>query len=760
MATTSGSEEQTSRSRRPSSRHLYVLMGLLTLELLYFLPMAWGWHSVPFHLFSPRFTGVEYQRSLPPSLRHMPGNDATAVIMDYPNEYYTALRIRHGAIPWWNPDIGMGRAWLGNAQVHPFSPLLLPLVIHPSPWTYTLQFLLGSLICFLGAFWLFRLMDLSLLPAFAGSALWTWNPFTASSYIMSSVWAYWWLPLALAGILFAVRKRHPAGWFLAAAALALMVLCGQPETALILGEMCGILLICMVAGRAPVAGLSPKWLAGGLLLTAVLAAALSAAQWVPILEVVRSAVWYKSQGITSAARLTHPMSQFLNPLSDVFLAPALLGSVALLAGKRMRWEVAGFGCVLFFSLGFSQPAVFETLPYRLLRLNGLIPPLHGVELACVPVAALCALGLQTLCSDGNPSPPTLQRLGAATLCIVLTAWSLDALWPLAGTRSMPAGWLSACALGFLFALFASARKSRGVALGILTGLLVLYPLATQQFLYPYFSGSPQPDWQAFLHMKHEAQDPAGRFWASSSQHTRAPYLIPNLGLLSEIADVRSSSVLNPPGSDVFSHGWGPGGYISHLTYTFSDAGPELLRFLGVSRIAVAAPSPGPLFQIYRLVPGPRAFVVRCAQVESDDAAALEAFKRLLSRGFVHEVATVEGRAGGILSLPSSPPVSKKQVSTVTWIARRSSMLRLSVNTPSDGLLVVTDAYAPLWKARVDGIPAPVVKADVMFRGIPVSAGNHTVEMRYDTHAMNWGLWLSLLAWLTTAGWFLVRRRFL
>jgi uncharacterized membrane protein YfhO len=88
------------------------------------------------------------------------------------------------------------------------------------------------------------------------------------------------------------------------------------------------------------------------------------------------------------------------------------------------------------------------------------------------------------------------------------------------------------------------------------------------------------------------------------------------------------------------------------------------------------------------------------------------------------------------------------------------MLRLSVNTPSDGLLVVTDAYAPLWKARVDGIPAPVVKADVMFRGIPVPAGNHTVEMRYDTHAMNWGLWLSLLAWLTTAGWFLVRRRFL
>jgi len=151
----------------------FLVLSFLLLEVFYFLPVTIGWHSVPFHLFNSKFTGVDYRRDLPEYLAHMPGNDATAVLMDYPNEYYTVSSIRSGRMPWWNPYIGMGRAWIGNAQVHPFSPLLIPMYIHPSPWTYTLQFVLGSLVCLIFAYLFFRILGLSLLPSIAGASLWT-----------------------------------------------------------------------------------------------------------------------------------------------------------------------------------------------------------------------------------------------------------------------------------------------------------------------------------------------------------------------------------------------------------------------------------------------------------------------------------------------------------------------------------------------------------------------------------------------------------
>jgi len=487
------------RKISPYAGRFIPILAFLALEILYFLPMAWGWHSVPFHLFSPRFTGVEYHRSLPAALERMPGNDATPVIMDYPNEYYTALQLRRGRLPWWNPDVGTGRPWIGNAQVHPFSPLLLPLLIHPSPWTYTLQFLLGSLICLLGAYWLFRLMDLQALPAFLGAALWTWNPFSASVYIMSSVWAYWWMPLAAAGTLLAVRRGRSAGWLITAAALSLMVLCGQPETALVLGEMYAVLVLCMIAGKRT-RSIPAGRLAAGLAVSALLAVALCAAQWVPILVVLRNSVWYKSSAGGAVSGLTHPLRDFLDPFSVVFLPPAVL-ALALSAFRRLRWEAVGFGLMFLFCLGFTQHGVSESLPYRLLRLDGIVPALHGAELACVPAAGLCALGLQFLLSAEGPLAGRRLKIAAAIVCLGLSGWAVYALSRGAEAGWMAAGWLAASALAFIWCLAAVSREMRTTSAALLAGLLILFPLASNQFLYPYFSGSPQPHWRAFIHME-------------------------------------------------------------------------------------------------------------------------------------------------------------------------------------------------------------------------------------------------------------------
>jgi len=56
--------------------------------------------------------------------------------------------------------------------------------------------------------------------------------------------------------------------------------------------------------------------------------------------------------------------------------------------------------------------------------------------------------------------------------------------------------------------------------------------------------------------------------------------------------------------------------------------------------------------------------------------------------------------------------------------------RVRTDGPRPSLVVVGEAWFPGWRAEVDGRPAPVLKADGAFVGVPVAAGDHTVTLRY------------------------------
>ena len=53
------------------------------------------------------------------------------------------------------------------------------------------------------------------------------------------------------------------------------------------------------------------------------------------------------------------------------------------------------------------------------------------------------------------------------------------------------------------------------------------------------------------------------------------------------------------------------------------------------------------------------------------------------------------------------------------------VVEASAGRPS--LLVLTDSWAPGWKAKVDGRDADVQRVDYLIRGVAVPAGRHTVE---------------------------------
>jgi hypothetical protein len=134
---------------------------------------------------------------------------------------------------------------------------------------------------------------------------------------------------------------------------------------------------------------------------------------------------------------------------------------------------------------------------------------------------------------------------------------------------------------------------------------------------------------------------------------------------------------------------------------------------------------------------PRAFMAPRAEVVRDEAAARA---RLADPNFdvagsviLAEGETKAGSSGAAVSVTAYAPES----------------VRLTAQ--GAGYLVLTDAWYPGWTATLDGAPAPILRADLMFRAVFVPEGLHTVELRFEPASVRAGLWVSGLAWLALLG---------
>jgi hypothetical protein len=50
--------------------------------------------------------------------------------------------------------------------------------------------------------------------------------------------------------------------------------------------------------------------------------------------------------------------------------------------------------------------------------------------------------------------------------------------------------------------------------------------------------------------------------------------------------------------------------------------------------------------------------------------------------------------------------------------------------PGGGWLVLNDVWHPWWFARVDGVEAPILRANVLFRAVSVPAGSHVLTFEF------------------------------
>ena len=138
---------------------------------------------------------------------------------------------------------------------------------------------------------------------------------------------------------------------------------------------------------------------------------------------------------------------------------------------------------------------------------------------------------------------------------------------------------------------------------------------------------------------------------------------------------------------------------------------------------------------------PRAWIVHSAR-EASPSETLEQ----LGSGAVdpRETALLERRPPD-LAVPDDPAADR---ATVTEYEADSMSLKTVTGAP--GLLVLSEPYYPAWKAYVDGEPAPLYVADHALRAVPVPAGEHSVELRYESWTLRTGLAVSLAAYLALA----------
>ncbi|MBV8071004.1 MAG: YfhO family protein [Acidobacteriaceae bacterium] len=69
-------------------------------------------------------------------------------------------------------------------------------------------------------------------------------------------------------------------------------------------------------------------------------------------------------------------------------------------------------------------------------------------------------------------------------------------------------------------------------------------------------------------------------------------------------------------------------------------------------------------------------------------------------------------------------------------------IRLQCTLREPGSLILTDSWNPGWKAEVDGKQIRIEKADVAFRGLPLSKGTHLIVFRYKPWAIVVGMVLT------------------
>jgi hypothetical protein len=140
---------------------------------------------------------------------------------------------------------------------------------------------------------------------------------------------------------------------------------------------------------------------------------------------------------------------------------------------------------------------------------------------------------------------------------------------------------------------------------------------------------------------------------------------------------------------------------------------------------------GDIAVIHREAALPRAWVVHEATLASPSDALRQIARRDVDP---RRVALVEQPLGQ--ALPGGPG-SEAEV-----LGAEAETVQARVQLDRPGLAVFSEVYYPGWNAYVDGQHASMIAVDGLLRGVPIAAGDHLIELRFESATLAAGILIS------------------
>ncbi len=676
---------------------------------------------------------------------------------NYEYRFFAATWLRQGILPFWNPYIWAGLPFVGDVQAAVFYPLNLALTLFvKNGWlayrTVEIQAIMHVWFAGLGTYLALRLLRFSPRAALPAAVAYMFSARLIVEIIhLNSFHAQVWFPLIFA--LFVRGLESPRGyrWFAGAGLLTGMAALGGYPQAIVW------LFFLLLTTGIVAAVLNRQWLKPllGLGLVFGIGVALALVQYLPTVPAFLASVraHYSRQelleiSLDPARLLTFLVPKFFGAVEGG-RASTYWGSGAL----YMYWELAGY-------LGMASLLLWPVAwrnSRRFLVWTGYSLVAVGVLLALGRFSPVYLALFQVFLPFHHMRSPSRFLILTTLGNILLLGLALEALPRWQKDLKPWLWWVAFLALAtvaglFLFHVPAQVRPmvtqetfKALILLGFSVATLLWLRRQPQQ-IAPYLTlaGLLFVDLYLFGHGFHlGTTDPrrylARNHWIRVFQEAQARH--------------HTRVSIRAPGHILLPRNIGS----LHRIYTLEGYNPLILE--RYSRIkqrgqvprervldlysAEFAPDPAQGYRTFaqRTSYLPRAYVLFRYQVV-DTAQAL---RLLRSPAF-------DPRRQVLLEQPPSLPVAGPDTLIPARILHLGpNRIQIEVNLPANGILVLAENYYPLWKARVDGHPTPVIPANLSQRAVAVPAGHHQVEFYYDPVYFRWGLSIALVALVFALG---------
>ncbi|HSP97146.1 MAG TPA: YfhO family protein [Candidatus Dormibacteraeota bacterium] len=716
----------------------------------------------------------------------------------YPTFEYAFRQLRAGRLPFWNPYQHCGSPFFATAQHLLLYPLNLFFLLLPTAQAMRLTNVLHVFLAFAFTYALARTHRLRVPAALTAAITFAVSPALASFiYFPHHLYGAVWMPLQLALTHRLLTGRRRAGWAVAlGASFACQYLGGYVQYGLFSAYLVGAYALWWGAGewrrrtRADLAHAGMA-LAGAALLAVLLAAPLL----LPALEL--AALSPRAAGALSldtvapghaaqravaklwTALLPARGGEYTTPDPAVGVVALLLALVAL-ARRGSRRPALFFLVVAVVSalLALGQSTPFYALYYALPTGNLFRAPLRFFIVTALALSLLAGFGADWLARVERPGRGLWTLLGtcAAIAVIALAALALAPIAPLLRPR---VGLLAVYALAAAAWLLLAARL-RGTPRRALVWTLPLISFLTLSASFANYTALPE------THPQLHAMPAAVADYLRAHQRLERTYLpkpdfrdprpaSPSRSGIREglymVGDRENVFVnrfweyfgrLRTPEQVVAEESaralFGSGEYLPQGEFPLDAASPDQ-RLLDLAGTRYLVETPGwryggdpdqaqPVFQadghrvLERHTTYPRAFVVGAAEVLAPSAV----LDRLTEPAFdpLHTVLLEEAQWGGA----EAPPNFAGSARILDYGAER---VVIETHSNGPGFLVLTDQDYPGWRAKVDGLVAPIFRADYLFRAVPIDGGTHTVVFRFVPRRFHAGVGLAALgAVLATA----------